>query len=128
MARQSLVEFALILPVMLLLLLGTVDIGLGFKTYIGLTNATREGVRWVSINPTDQAGAQARVAAEADRVGLTQGAGGYTVSFSPSPPYSAGEEVTVRIDYNYEILFGAVTGLADVPFSASSTMVVLYDE
>jgi Flp pilus assembly protein TadG len=129
---QSMVELALILPVMLLLVFGTIDIGLGVKTYIGLTNATREGVRWISIHPSDRAGAEARVAMEAGRVGLADSAisaDGYTVSFSPNKSaYNAGERVTVRIDYTYPILFGALTGLGDMPFNASSTMVVLYDE
>ena len=84
---QGLIEFALTLPLLLMLVLGTVDLGLGFKTYIGLTNAAREGVRWVSLHPTDPAGAVARVEAESDRVNLEMGefgAGGYTVSMSPS--------------------------------------------
>src|SRR5688572_8795963 len=84
---QSLVELALILPLLLLLVLGTVDVGMGFKTYIGLTNAAREGVRWISIHPSDQDGARGRVEQEADRIGLTDGiitAGGYSVNFSPN--------------------------------------------
>lgn len=129
---QSLIETALILPVLLLLVLGTIDIGMGFRTYIGLTNAAREGVRWVSINPDDPAGAKARVQAEAGRVGLTEGdlgSGGYIVSFSPNRSrYGAGDRVTVNLEYQYQLLFGAVTGLPDVSFNASSTMVVLYDE
>jgi Flp pilus assembly protein TadG len=129
---QSLVEFAFILPVLLLLVLGTIDLGMGFKTYIGLTNAAREGVRWISINPDDQAGALLRVRAEANRVGLTLGdlsADGYTVTFTPDQSsYDAGDEVTVNIEYRYELLFGAITGIPEVPFAASSTMVVLYDD
>lgn len=129
---QSLVEFAVILPLLLLIVLGTVDLGMGFKTYIALTNAAREGVRWISIHPSDQDGAEARIAEEAERVGLEDGIfveGGYGVSFSPDKSnYSAGEKVTVNIDYEYELLFGAITGLPAIPFTASSTMVVLYDE
>jgi hypothetical protein len=129
---QSLVEFAIILPVLLLIVLGAIDLGMGFKTYIALTNAAREGVRWISIHPTDQDGARARVEEEALRVGLEDGIiieDGYTVRFTPNQPeYAAGEKVTVNVDYNYEMLFGALTGLPQIPFSASSTMVVLYDE
>jgi len=129
---QSIIEFAVVLPLFLALVLGTIDLGLGFKTYIGLTNAAREGVRWVSLHPTDVAGAQARVEAEADRVNLEVGefgAGGYTVALSPSKAsYVAGDKVTVTISYEYELLFGAVTGIPDIPFDATATMVVLYDE
>lgn len=128
---QSLVEFAVILPLLLLIVLGTVDLGMGFKTYIALTNASREGVRWISIHPSDPDGAKARVSEEAERVGLEDGLfteGGYTVSFSPDQSsYSAGDKVTVNVDFEYELLFGTITGLPAIPFTASSTMVVLYD-
>lgn len=129
---QSLVEFAVILPVLLLLVLGTVDLGMGFKTYIALTNAAREGVRWITIHPSDQAGAKDRIAEEAIRVGLEDGLlvdNGFGVSFSPDQSeYAAGDKVTVNVSYEYEMLFGAITGLSAIPFTASSTMVVLYDE
>ena len=49
---QSLVEFSLVLPVLLLLALGIVDFGMGFKSYVELTNATREGARYAVVgNP-----------------------------------------------------------------------------
>ena len=105
---------------------------MGFRTYIGLTNAAREGVRWISVNPKDKAGAVSRVTTEASRVGLTLGdisSDGYTVTFAPNKnAYAAGDEVTVSIHYNYDLLFGAYTGIPDVSFDASATMVVLYDE
>ena len=125
------VELAVILPLLLLIVLGTVDLGMGFKTYIALTNASREGVRWITIHPTEKDLAIERVNAEAERVGLVDGIfaeGGYNISFTPSGSYKAGDKVTVSIDYDYELLFGAVTGLPAIPFTASSTMVVLYDE
>jgi Flp pilus assembly protein TadG len=129
---QSLVEFAVILPLLLLIVLATVDLGMGFKTYIALTNAAREGARWISIHPSDQAGAKDRIDEEAERVGLMDGIlveNGYGVSFSPNKSkYSAGEKVTVNVEFEYELLFGAITGLPAIPFTASSTMVVLYDE
>ena len=128
---QSLVEFDVILPLVLMIVLATVDLGMGFRTYIALTNAAREGVRWISIYPDDQAGAEARIAQEAERVGLEDGLlveGGYEVRFVPDQSdYAAGDKVTVNIDFDYELLFGSLTGLPAVPFTASSTMVVLYD-
>lgn len=49
---QSLVEFALILPVLVILLLGIIDFGMGLRSYISLTNATREGARFAAIGST----------------------------------------------------------------------------
>jgi Flp pilus assembly protein TadG len=129
---QSLVEMALTLPVLLLLTLGTVDLGLGFKTYMALTNAAREGARWVSIYPNDVAGARARAAEEAARIGLEEGdisTNSITITFSPNKSsYTAGERVTVTVSHEYTLLFGAITGIPAVPFEATATMVVLYKE
>jgi hypothetical protein len=129
---QSLVEFGLILPLLLLLTLGVIDLGLGFKTYISLTNAAREGARWVTVYPDDPAGAKARALGEAERVGLAEGdlgSGGVTVFFTPSKEqYSAGEEVTAHVQYDYDLLFGQITGIPAVSFEAKATMIVLYDE
>lgn len=129
---QSLVEFAIILPVLLLLVVGIIDLGMGFKTYMGLTNAAREGVRWITIHPSDRIGAEFRIATESDRIGVKSGVlveGGYDVRFTPNKlSYAAGEKVTVSVDYDYEMLFGTITNLPRIAFTASSTMVVLYDK
>jgi Flp pilus assembly protein TadG len=46
---QSLVEFALILMPLFLILLGIIQFGFIFNTYIGVTNATREAARLGTI-------------------------------------------------------------------------------
>ncbi len=46
---QGLVEFALLLPVLLLVLMGIIQFGLIFVTYVTMNNAAREGARWGSI-------------------------------------------------------------------------------
>ena len=45
---QALVEFALVLPVMLLLLLLAVDFGRLFFTYIAVNNAAREATSYAA--------------------------------------------------------------------------------
>lgn len=42
---QSLVEFALVLPIFLIIVFGIVDFGMGMRGWITLTNAAREGAR-----------------------------------------------------------------------------------
>ena len=48
---QSLVEFALVLPVLLLLILGAMDFARMFSTKVTLTNAAREGANYLSRHP-----------------------------------------------------------------------------
>jgi len=53
---QGFVEFALILPVLLLLLLGIIEFGYVFAAYSGMFNAAREGTRYGVVNPRDVSG------------------------------------------------------------------------
>lgn len=129
---QNLVEFALVLPMVILLVMGTIDIGLGFRTYIALTNAAREGARWVSIYPSDCSTALARVESEAAQIGISKsvsfGDGGYTATIAGSCPFAAGDKPTVSVNYSYELLFGIIPGMSSIPLTTSATMVVLYSE
>ncbi len=58
---QSLVELALALPVLLLLLLGTIDLGRAFFDYIQMRNGAFEGARYGARLPGDTAGITAAV-------------------------------------------------------------------
>lgn len=53
---QSLVEFAFCAPLLLVLLLGTLDLGQMFFQYVQLRNAVREGASYGARNPLDNAG------------------------------------------------------------------------
>ena len=122
---NTLIELALMLPVLVMLLLGTFDFGHGFTTYIALANASREGARWLTTNPTDAPGARSRVVAEAGRVGLS--AADIVITISPNKTvYTAGEQINVKVSHNYHLLFGAVPGIPSVTFNVQSTMRVVY--
>lgn len=58
-AGQALPEFALVLPILLVILLGIVQFGLTFGSQIGLINATREAARYGSTLTTDGSDAAA---------------------------------------------------------------------
>jgi Flp pilus assembly protein TadG len=49
---QGLVEFALILPVLLLIIVGTMEFGRFLFVYVSIANAAREGARFGMANPT----------------------------------------------------------------------------
>lgn len=125
-AGSSFVELAILLPLFLLLILGTVDIGRGFSHYIGLTTAAREGARWITLNPEDANGAYRRIFQEAGRVGLTSDE--MLVSILPyKSRYDAGDEVTINVQYDHTLLFGAIPHLTRIPIDIRVTMVVLYN-
>ena len=47
---QAIVEFALIAPILILLIMGVFDLGLAFFTNITLQNAAREGARYATLH------------------------------------------------------------------------------
>ncbi|MFC1997438.1 TadE/TadG family type IV pilus assembly protein [Chloroflexota bacterium] len=54
---QNLVEFALVLPLLVFMIFGALDLGRVFFATINLTNAAREGARYVTKHPSDALGA-----------------------------------------------------------------------
>ena len=52
-SAQALIEFALTLPLLLLLVLGALDFGRMFYTKIVITNAAREGANYLAYFPED---------------------------------------------------------------------------
>jgi Flp pilus assembly protein TadG len=60
---QGIVEFAISMPFMLLILLGTIDMGRVFFDYIDMRQAAIEGATYGSRRPTDTAGITAAVKA-----------------------------------------------------------------
>jgi PKD repeat protein len=69
---QSMVEFALLLPVLLMLAVIALDFGRLFFSYIQVTNAAREAAVYAAGNPTDSAGITAHGTQEVN----AQGQGG----------------------------------------------------
>lgn len=105
---QTATEFALVLPVLALLLFGVIQFGILFNNYVTLTDAVRSGARKAAVsrqagNPTGDAEAAVRKAADTlDQTKLS-------VSVTPGTPWAHGSEVTVRATYPYEInLIGLV--------------------
>jgi Flp pilus assembly protein TadG len=56
---QALVEMALITPLLFFILLGIVDLGRAYYQYTVMTNAVREGARYVAANWSNSAGGAA---------------------------------------------------------------------
>ena len=56
------VEFALSLTFMLILLAGAIYFGIGLFHYVAMRDAAQEGALFGSMNPTNTAGIQTRVA------------------------------------------------------------------
>jgi Flp pilus assembly protein TadG len=101
---QSLVEFALVIPIFLLVLFAIVDFGMAFHAWITVTNSAREGARVGAVRASS-ADIEQRVrdtATSLDQANLSVGitnAGGLP-----------GESVVVDVSYDYSLM----TPLADL--------------
>ena len=96
------VEFALVLPLLLLLVLGVIEFSRVYNVQISLSNAAREGARTMAIhNDPARAKTAASLAAPSVNPALTTG----DVTVSPAA-CAAGSAVTVTIDYEVDLLTG----------------------
>jgi len=99
---QTMVEFALVLPILLVLMLGIVQFGVAFNNYVTLTDAVRAGARKaaVSRNDSDPAGTcRSAVLAAGSNLDSTELGSDLQCDSSWAP----GSEVTVHASYPYSI-------------------------
>lgn len=90
---QNIVEFALLLPVLLYLLMGIIQFGFIFAAYLTLNNTVREGARWGSIyifdnNLTLAQNDSARNDGIVDRIVASRGILNMTTRGSSTPNFS----------------------------------------
>lgn len=96
---QSLVEFALILPLILLILMGILEFGILLNSYLSINHASKEGARLGALGGTD-----AEIFAEILNTLPTLDAPNITITINPSQQSrTRGEVVVVTVTYNYPV-------------------------
>ncbi len=99
---QAMVEFTLILPMLLLLILGIYQFGQTYADYIQVTNAARDGGRKALVSRSDASGV-ADVVTTAKNSTWWLDKNQIGVAVSPSQPWTTGQNVTVTVTYPYSI-------------------------
>jgi Flp pilus assembly protein TadG len=113
---QAVVEFALVLPVFLLLVFGAIEFGRAYYDLHLLTNAAREGARVGSLPDRLESDVQAAVTGFLHDVGLSSGC---TTATSVTDPAGAaragglvnaveGDRVRVTVSYSFHVLSGRI--------------------
>ena len=108
------VEFALLLPVLLMIVFGIVDFGRAYNAQVTLTQAAREGARLTALN-------------QPNVVSRTQSAAyplaGVSVSVTACPAGSTGDAV-VQTNYTFSFVtpVGAIAGLFGSGFGGPLAM------
>lgn len=126
---QSLVEFALVLPVLALLILGIVDFGMAFHGVVTVNTAAREGARQGVVlennegttNSKTVVQAARRVTAtlpgEEDRLNIwINNVEAYVAGEGEKSPFDlpvSGSDMTVKVTYDYDLItpLPAFTGI-----------------
>lgn len=115
---QSLVEFLLVIPILLLMVFGIIELGAAWRTYQVITNTAREGARIAVLPGADDAQVRTAVDQRLTEGGLDPALatvdivceGGAGTCFDPS---RTGTGTEVRIAYPYTFLFlGPITDFA----------------
>ncbi len=132
------VEFAILLPLMLLLAFGIVDFGRGFFSWLIITNGAREGARAAAVGKTP---AQIAAVVQSAISGLhvtgvqtgscTSGADGSLCITTTNAGGMMGEPVAVTVRYNFRYMVlpnvMAMSGATSlpagiIPLTAQATM------
>jgi Flp pilus assembly protein TadG len=121
------VEFALVLPVFLVIIFAIVDFGWALKAYITVTNSAREGARVAVVGATD---ADIKTKAVDTSAGLLS-TGEVSVSNSVEQGGKTGDQASVTVTYDYHYItplggllsFLSLGALPDpLPMTSTTTM------
>ncbi len=129
---QTLIEFALIMPMIFLFLFVIVDFGIALDRRIALQHAVREGARYAAVH-TSEAGIQNKTVAQAQDV---IAAGDVAVCYidgddSNTAVGDSGDSVRVSVTFGYDLaivgpvlsgLFGGTTGTIDMTPSGTARL------
>lgn len=116
---QGLTEFALVVPVLLLVAFGLLDLGRAFFAVITISNAAREGARYLTQHPEDNlpdaygttfAGTKQVAAAEAQGSFINLTPSNVTVTYCLDADEfegcDSGYPVIVSVNYNFNMVLG----------------------
>ena len=120
---QNLVEFALLFPVLMLLLFGVVDFGRIFHVLIAVSNAAREGARYGVIYGIERSGGVYTINESVIDAAAIQEAGNFNLQLTvdqvkPSCPYTCGPGLPLRV-----VVTDTVKPLMTIVFNTDLTFV-----
>ena len=117
----AVVEFALVVPLLLLILFGIIEFGILFYDKAVITNASREAAReWIVFRPDSEKLSKSELEGvvnnyTSNRLISLAGSPSLTVETDPTDPtdFDTGDELTLTVEYSYDFLFlpGFIEGL-----------------
>ncbi|MBA3318609.1 MAG: pilus assembly protein [Gemmatimonadales bacterium] len=122
-AGQAMVEFAMVLPLLLLLLVGLIEFGRAWNLHQVVTDASREGARNAVLPTVDEDSVKKVVKRALANAAVNPAAATIELDDTDVP----GEPATVEVQLPYEFVFfgplmGWATGERIITLTARSTM------
>jgi len=97
---QSMAEFAIVLPILVVFLFGVIQFGITFNNYVTLTDAVRAGARTAAVSRQDgDPVGEATTMVRNSATNLNQS----NLNVSVSSDWQPGDDVTVTATYPYSI-------------------------
>lgn len=104
---QALVEFVIILPVILLLIMGIFEFGIMINSYISIQHASREGARIGSVGGTD-----AEIQNAIISISPHLNSENLDIQISPTEGIrERGDALTINIIYNYQVTIPIISSI-----------------
>lgn len=104
---QSLVEFAILLPFLLLLLMGILEFGIMLNSYLTINNSAREGARLGIV-----AGSNLEINELITTISPNVDTGNLIVNITPSDGNRiSGGTLTVEVIYNYQVTIPIISNI-----------------
>ncbi len=117
---QSLVEFALCLPLLIVIMLGIFDLGRAFHAFVIISNSAREGAYYAAMHPDDATGVVNRCLAEAHASGVALTSANISLATSGV----SGSPATVSVQFPFALLWSQLVPGQVIPLRASAQMLV----
>ena len=121
---QSLAEFAIVVPIFLILVFGIVDFSMALRAWLTVTNASREGARVLVLGQScSQVTAQSQNVAK----GLSPSV---TVTITPSTCTGvSGDTMSVSVSYTYKFVtpLGSLAKMITGPITMTSTSTMRHE-
>lgn len=109
---QSMVELALILPIIIFLFMGMVEFSRIFGSYLLVAHASREGARMASIGRTDEE-VRTNVTNKVNILNVSE----LQIQFTPEDDARiTGEDVRVCVKYKLQIYAPVISSIVSNPF------------
>lgn len=104
---QSLIEFAILLPFLLLLLMGILEFGIMLNSYLTIHNSAREGARLGIVAASD-----IEIKELITNISPNLNADNILVNITPSEgSRKSGDTITVDVIYNYQVTIPIISNI-----------------